>query len=320
MWADPRFGGVSFEQVALEPGERRERLHNHYAVLVTCSGSGILTCRGVQYLALKNSGCLIEPDQLWITQATAHDRWAHRTMYISRQNLQALVDQLDPAVARMTSSTGAHILGAESVEAAHRALAAFQARTLVVERVAALVGFAEAFLSGSGPEQTVKVEPKAATRIRQFLHEHFVGDVQTARLANLVSLTPFHLIRVFNKAVGVPPHVYAVLVRIRHAEQLLRAGVGIVEAADRAGFCDQSHLNRCFRRTLGVTPGQYRKAHFRRSQSAITGEGVMAYQLRDGEKAVAVLGQASFSPGHCFWLDWVISVAILSKTRRSVTE
>jgi AraC-like DNA-binding protein len=284
MWADPRFGGVSFEHVALEPGERRERLHSHYAVLVTCSGRGILTCRGVQYLALKNSGYLIEPDQLWITQAMAHDRWAHRTMYISRQNLQALMDQLDPAVGRMTSSTGANILDAESVEAAGRALAAFQARSLVVERVAALVNFTGVFLSGCSPGQTVKVEPNAATLIRQFLDEHSVEDVQTSRLANLVSLTPFHLIRVFNKAVGVPPHVYAILVRIRHAEQLLRAGVGIAEAADRAGFCDQSHLNRCFRRTLGVTPGQYRKAHFCRSQPAITGARVMAYQLRNGEK------------------------------------
>jgi AraC-like DNA-binding protein len=284
MWADPRFSGVGFEEVALGPGERRDRLHNHYAVLITTSGKGILTCRGVRYLARRNSGYLLEPDQLWITQAMADDRWAYRTMYISRENLRALVDQLDPTAALLTSPTGAHIPGGESVEAARRALAVFQTRGLVVERVAALVSFAEMLVSGSSPGQTVKDEPKAATRIRQFLHEHCFEDVQTSHLANLVSLSRFHLIRVFHKAVGVPPHVYATLVRVRDAEQLLRAGIGIAEAADRAGFYDQSHLNRWFRRTLGVTPGQYRKAHFLRSRPTITGERIMAYQLRNGEK------------------------------------
>ena len=69
-------------------------------------------------------------------------------------------------------------------------------------------------------------------------------------------------------------------------ESLLRAGVPIAEAAGSAGFYDQSHLSRYFRRILGVTPGQYQKTGFFRTRPVITCERVMAYRLRSGEKLV----------------------------------
>jgi AraC-like DNA-binding protein len=37
--------------------------------------------------------------------------------------------------------------------------------------------------------------------------------------------------------------------------------VPIGETALLAGFADQSHLNRHFKRAIGVTPGQFVKAH-----------------------------------------------------------
>jgi AraC-like DNA-binding protein len=38
-------------------------------------------------------------------------------------------------------------------------------------------------------------------------------------------------------------------------------GAALSEVAYRTGFCDQSHLTRCFKRTLGVTPGSYATCH-----------------------------------------------------------
>ena len=37
-------------------------------------------------------------------------------------------------------------------------------------------------------------------------------------------------------------------------------GRTISDAATQVGFADQSHLNRWFRRSFGITPGAYRKA------------------------------------------------------------
>ena len=53
---------------------------------------------------------------------------------------------------------------------------------------------------------------------------------------------------------------YATLVRLersRRAQALLRRGAPLVATAAEAGFADQPHLSREFRRLVGVSPGQF---------------------------------------------------------------
>jgi AraC-like DNA-binding protein len=76
-------------------------------------------------------------------------------------------------------------------------------------------------------------------------------------LARFAGLSAFHLCRVFREAVGMPPHAYQTQIRVRRAKSLLAAGVPIARAAAEAGFYDQSHLTRHFKRIVGLTPGRY---------------------------------------------------------------
>lgn len=64
--------------------------------------------------------------------------------------------------------------------------------------------------------------------------------------------------RKFKKLHGIAPRDFRLLDRLNHARRLLRLGEPIGAAAAEAGFSDQSHLGRCFRRFFGVTPGEYR--------------------------------------------------------------
>ncbi len=53
---------------------------------------------------------------------------------------------------------------------------------------------------------------------------------------------------------------YGTLVRLeraRSAQRLIRAGASVAEAAARAGYADQPHLTREFRRIVGATPAQF---------------------------------------------------------------
>ena len=56
------------------------------------------------------------------------------------------------------------------------------------------------------------------------------------------------------------PHGFQRQARIRLAADLIKLGRPLSEVAAAAGFADQAHLTRCFRRALGVTPGSYRAA------------------------------------------------------------
>jgi AraC-like DNA-binding protein len=64
--------------------------------------------------------------------------------------------------------------------------------------------------------------------------------------------------RRFRKRHGMPPHAFWQLAKLNDARRLLRAGHPVAAVAAEAGFSDQSHLGRWFRRVFGVTPGRFR--------------------------------------------------------------
>lgn len=105
-----------------------------------------------------------------------------------------------------------------------------------------------------GPDgpQTAAIE-KAAL----FLKEHWAENIYLERLAGEASLSRFHFLRQFAQKKGLPPHAYQTILKVAFARDLLAKGVRPSRAAMEAGFSDQSHLTRHFKRTLGVTPAQY---------------------------------------------------------------
>lgn len=94
-------------------------------------------------------------------------------------------------------------------------------------------------------------------RVRAFLHDNYARNVSLQELADLAHLSTFHLSRAFRKAIGVPPHVYQIQVRIERAKTLLACGTSPASVAAAVGFYDQSHFGQHFKRLVGVTPGAY---------------------------------------------------------------
>jgi AraC-like DNA-binding protein len=81
--------------------------------------------------------------------------------------------------------------------------------------------------------------------------------VSVAALARAAGVSPFHLERLFVRDLGVPLGEYALARRVRLAAAHIGAGEGLAAAALAAGFYDQSHLTRHFRRRMGVSPGKF---------------------------------------------------------------
>lgn len=67
----------------------------------------------------------------------------------------------------------------------------------------------------------------------------------------------FHLIRRFKQCVNLTPHQFLIQCRVRKAQRLLQSGYSVTDAAYASGFCDQSHLDRCFKKIVGMNPLEY---------------------------------------------------------------
>ncbi len=92
-------------------------------------------------------------------------------------------------------------------------------------------------------------------KIVEYINDDLNKDLSLQELASLVEISPYHFARQFKKSTGLPPRQYIICTRVERAKQLLLQGdLTIAQVAYIVGFSHQSHLNRHFKRWLGITP------------------------------------------------------------------
>ncbi|MFF2276280.1 AraC family transcriptional regulator [Agromyces sp. NPDC058126] len=158
----------------------------------------------------------------------------------------------DAAAARPTITTRAALSAVHRVHAALRMPGDTDAAEYWVLELGRIVA------AGFGGVHSETPDSPLARRLRLMLDDRLSEPFTIAEAAHELGAHPSHLVRAFTRAYGIPPHRYVVGRRVDRARRLLIDGHSPVEAAILAGFHDQAHLTRHFRRTLGVTPGAFR--------------------------------------------------------------
>jgi AraC family transcriptional regulator len=107
------------------------------------------------------------------------------------------------------------------------------------------------------PERGLR--PQDCRRLSAYIANNLHGDLSVAALAALVQLGPDHFSRAFRAGFDCAPHQYVLQARLALARRLLDdSTLPLAAIAGEAGFTDQSHMCRWFKRAYGVTPGQCR--------------------------------------------------------------
>jgi AraC-like DNA-binding protein len=184
--------------------------------------------------------------------ATPHG-FRKRVLYLDTTHLdESLIgpavdgpDLADPVLRRRVAQLHTALAGRGDEFEAESRLA------LVAERLTEHLRPAPAVAAGRPPDRGV------ARSLRDLLDAHLREGVTLHEAARLLHAHPTHLVRAFSGAFGIAPHQYVTARRVDLARRLLLAGRPPGEAATAAGFYDQSHLARHFKRVVGTTPGRY---------------------------------------------------------------
>jgi AraC family transcriptional regulator len=101
--------------------------------------------------------------------------------------------------------------------------------------------------------------PVWLSRVLELLHEGFRHNLSVNYIAAEVGVHPIHLARVFRKFYQQTICDYIHGLRVQFAcRQISHSELPLAEIALSAGFYDQSHFTRMFKRLLGCTPGDFR--------------------------------------------------------------
>lgn len=98
-------------------------------------------------------------------------------------------------------------------------------------------------------------------KVTNYMREHFCRDIGIQELADLVGLSRFHFASAFRLATGHSPHAWLTDLRMLHARELLsQPDLPVTGIALAVGFQTPSSFAAAFRKRLGVTPTEFRRA------------------------------------------------------------
>jgi AraC-like DNA-binding protein len=240
-------------------------MHDFYAVSLNYRGRGAFDCRHQVHDAAPGTCNLIAPGELHTGRATSGNGWTYRNLHIEAPLMTRLLHSIEwpgPFDVRFESSLVSDAVLSTRLA---RVFASLTESSSLLENesllLSVLARLTTNHIAHGRPLRAAGREHAAITRAIEWLEANSEQNVSIRSLADVTGLSPYYLVRAFHRQVGVPPHRYQTIVRVNRARKLLTTGLALSDVAYRTGFCDQSHLTRCFKRTLGVTPGSYSASH-----------------------------------------------------------
>lgn len=260
VFSHPALPGSAVLDAAFVRHHFPKHCHQTFSIGVIQSGVNCFVHRGARQYASVDQLCIVNPDELHTGETVTEDGWNYLNIFPSEAMLadarEALA--LKPGAVHFPASV---MNDAQAAGALRRFAVAVGsgAPALEVEQrwlaVCALL-FARHTETRSTPHERI-VLPRRIAIARDALDGSLADNLSLRALAELCDVSPYHLARSFTQHVGLPPHAYHLQKRIEYAKTLIQQGLDLASTAAAAGFADQAHLTRHFRRHMGVTPGQF---------------------------------------------------------------
>jgi AraC family transcriptional regulator len=129
----------------------------------------------------------------------------------------------------------------------------------------AIEGLTLALMAEASRDHAVRAErttPCWLRQARELLHDEFAQSLSLDAIAQGVGVHPAHLAREFHRYYRRTIGDYLRDLRLEYARRALAtSNAPLAEIAAAAGFFDQSHFSRVFKRHTGLTPAEFRR-HF----------------------------------------------------------
>lgn len=225
----------------------------------TIAGQGQLTIAGESYRCIPGTLMLLtfpDDNRYWLAEG---DQWDHCYLCLHGREIlrawTAAIRQRGPLwPISTTSATLQHLVMVCQRIMNEQLTSPFEASALAYQ-------LAMTLLSESGHQAAASQRNPAIDLAKQWAKRHATTAIGVDDLARIAGLSRHHFSRQFAKSEGISPAAYITDVRMRQALRLLRdAELAINDIAQACGYDDPAYFCRVFRRSIGVSPGEFRSS------------------------------------------------------------
>ncbi len=258
----PELGNLELLHAAYCKQRFSPHFHNGHVIGAIEKGALGFDYRGEKLVASQGQINLADPGEVHNGFSAGEQGWQYRMFYLGQDQLAAILGE-DAEKKVSMPFFGKGVIHdsklAKEILSLHRdftdpAVSSLEKETRFYNLVNWIVR-SHARESLSLPD-TGKEEKKVA-QVRAYIEDHFADSIVLDDLSRVSGLSKFYLVRVFSSHTGLTPHAYLSHVRAARAKQMMHKKKDLAGIALAAGFFDQSHLNRIFKKIYGITPGKY---------------------------------------------------------------
>ena len=258
LWSLPDLGGCELMRGEFIHHRLESHAHEGLVLSVIQAGGYRSSTRSRTLTAGPGSIVCYEPEQAFDCSANDSDGWSVSVFYPGAALLERA--GAEPWLARRAGTR--EVIHAPALARdllhLHRTL---REETAQIERETLALGvlrrFARAYLVRRRADRDAPA-PRHVALVRDHIQANFDRNVRLCDLEALTGLSSGYIVRSFARQIGMPPHHYLKMIRVRHARRMISQGMPLSEAAQACGFTDQSHMTRNFRAILGTPPGVIR--------------------------------------------------------------
>ena len=277
IWRHTKCNGLELFRGSYVKYKAARHYHTVPAIGIVDQGAMTSYYRGSTHILPTGTVFLINPGEVHAPGPAKAPGWILRVFYFEKKFYQSLSSNFGHNPLRFSHVFVEDQTLTDRLLTLHRAMEDSNDSLEIDSAFVSIFGrLAERYACDRAQSSAMASEKNKITRLKQYIEAYYVKNHTLEELAVVAQLSPYHLLRTFQKTVGLTPHAYLNQIRIELAMQFLREGKTISEAALDTGFTDQSHFTRNFKLMMGVTPGQF---HARVSDG---GNGVQAPRLRRG--------------------------------------
>lgn len=251
---EPACGGIERLEAHFTGRAFAPHRHDTYAIGITLSGVQAFRYRGTLRHCLPGQCHVLHPDELHDGAAGTEDGFVYRIAYLDPALVQQALGWRGPLPFVTDPVLDLTVAGRARLSPAWEVGSSLDE----VGRVDTAVAIAELLATASGaPALAGPLPLSALRRVRERIAADPARWPSAAELERLSGLDRWTLARTFRAAFGTSPSRFRTMRQLDHARQLIAHGASLAAAAAGAGFADQSHLSRQFKRAYGLTPGHW---------------------------------------------------------------